>query len=109
MSGPGNGTNINTTDAAGFSNRAMDIQQHMQSLLGKTQGAVQDAVSPAVWQGSASTQFAGVTERYNTAAKKLQTHMQDILELVKQGAQQFDSKEEANKASIGSAGASLNL
>ncbi|KQS00467.1 hypothetical protein ASG12_06095 [Williamsia sp. Leaf354] len=104
----GNGTNINTTDATVFSDRALGIQEHMQGLLGKTQTAVQDATSPAVWKGSAATQFVGVNERYNTAAKKLQGHMQDILELVKQGAKQFEGKEEENSSKISSAG-SLNI
>jgi uncharacterized protein YukE len=107
MSATGSGTNINTNDAVSFSDKALDINQRMGSLLTKTQNAVMDATSPAIWHGDASKQFGNVTERYNASATKLRNHMQEIMELVKQGAGGFQNKEAENKANIAKVGINL--
>ncbi len=85
------------------------IDGHLGDIRGGLVNAVRSEADAShnSWNGAAQVEYAGIMERYNSAALKLDTALTDICEQIKQAAGTFDSTEDDNVSSL--RGATVNM
>ncbi|BAH32610.1 hypothetical protein RER_19020 [Rhodococcus erythropolis PR4] len=110
-----NGTHRIQGDDMGFTattaeliDSAGTIDGHLGDIRGLVNAVRSEAdASHNSWNGAAQVEYAGIMERYNSAALKLDTALTDICEQIKQAAGTFDSTEDDNVISL--RGATVNM
>ncbi|GAB2641672.1 hypothetical protein GCM10027169_07260 [Gordonia jinhuaensis] len=88
-------------------NKAKDAHSQMGALLGRVNSTVQE--SSGVWKGSAQAAFMQVGAEYHEAANKMQTSMQQMIDMLNDNMNKYASQEEQAASSLKSAGGGLNL
>lgn len=97
-----------TATTAELIDSAGTIDGHLADIRGLVNAVRSEAdASHNSWNGAAQVEYAGIMERYNSAALKLDTALTDICEQIKQAAGTFDSTEDDNVSSL--RGATVNM
>ncbi|KZF17700.1 WXG100 family type VII secretion target, partial [Rhodococcus sp. EPR-134] len=90
-----------TATTAELIDSAGTIDGHLGDIRGLVNAVRSEAdASHNSWNGAAQVEYAGIMERYNSAALKLDTALTDICEQIKQAAGTFDSTEDDNVSSL---------
>lgn len=90
-----------TATTAELIDSAGTIDSHLGDIRGLVNAVRSEAdASHNSWNGAAQVEYAGIMERYNSAALKLDTALADICEQIKQAAGTFDSTEDENVSTL---------
>ena len=97
-----------TATTAELIDSAGTIDGHLGDIRGLVNAVRSEAdASHNSWNGAAQVEYAGIMERYNSAALKLDTALTDICEQIKQAAEPSTRPKTTTSARF--AGATVNM
>lgn len=101
------GTQIDIAGMRAAKSKADDVHSQMVGLLSRVNSTMEQ--SHGVWKGSAQAAFASVTAEYHSAATKMNTSMNEMLENLQSSLAKYDTQEDNVTSAVKSAGGGLNM
>jgi len=101
------GTQIDIAGMQAAKSKAESVHGEMNGLLSRVRSTMEQ--SSGVWKGDAQAAFTVVSNEYNSAAQKMSTAMDEMIQNLQASLTKYGAQEDDTTAAVKSAGGGLNM